>query len=198
MAAATPTLEEAIAAVAAAMEDIAGIGTVKTGFHTLEDDVEFLVAGGYLDSPTMDLWFVDAEPGAEEIEGQAVGEIYERYNVEIRYWSIRTADADWSKKARTKAESVRDALSANPDVFRIDGQVPLITPETVRLVTHRQETIRGTESEQLVYLSILAMQIEARRWGDPPAAAEECTPESASCIIANQVFGTGANVFGAH
>lgn len=198
MPAATPTLEQAIAAVAAAMGDVSGVGDVLTGFHTREDDVEFILEGDYLSAGTMDLWFVDAEPGAEEIEGPAVGEIYERYNVEIRYWSVRTGDVDWSKTARTKAESVRDALSKNPDVFRIDGQVPLITPETVRLVAHRQESIRGTESDQLVYLSILELQIEARRWGDPPEASEACTPESASCIIANQVFGTGANVFGAH
>lgn len=164
MAAATPTLEQIVTAIKTEMDAIASLGTVLTGFHGFEDDLEFIENGGYKSSGSMNLFFIDVAD-IQEVEGGAPGEIYERNVVEIRGWFLRTNDADWSKLARQKAESVRDKLAGNGNVFRINGQVQIITPETVQLVSHGQESIRGTEGEQLLYLTVLRLTVESRRWG---------------------------------
>lgn len=164
MPAATPTVETVIAAIKAEIDAISGIGTVLTGFHTLESDVEFIRNGAYVASGSMDLWFIDLRD-ADEFEGRAIGETYERYGIEIRYWSLRTNAAGWSKAAREKAESVRDALSGAASIFRIGGQVQLETPETVKIDSHGQVDLRqGDGATQMVYLTVLSMMAEARRW----------------------------------
>jgi hypothetical protein len=133
MTVATPTQDTVLAAVKTAMDAIApSIGTVYNGFHTYEDDreqVDDLISSGNLD-----VWFVDLA-SADEFEGPASGEVYERYNIEIRYWSIRTADAAWSKKARIQAELVRDELSDKASIFAISGQQQLKTPTTVSIAS---------------------------------------------------------------
>lgn len=163
MAAPTPALETVLAAIKTAMEAIASIGTVRVFDHTLEDDVEFLDEIGLLDADSMDLWIVELE-GVSPEEGSAPGEIYEIYNLRIRYWSIRTGDEEWSKGARQKAASVCDALSGNAAVFRIGGQVQLRTPETVAIDSHGPTSIQGPEGGQLVYQTMLSLSVEARRW----------------------------------
>jgi hypothetical protein len=161
--AAAPALETVIAAVKTRMDTISGLGTVLTGYHGLEDDVEFIEQGAYISSGSMNLWFIDVA-AVEEFDGDAPGEVYERYLIEIRYWSIRTANADWSKEAREKAESVRTELSGNTAIFRIGDQVQLKTSETVDTASHGEYEIRGTEGPQKVYQTTLRLRVEARRW----------------------------------
>jgi hypothetical protein len=156
----TPTQDTVVTAVVTAL---AGQGTIVNGFHTLEDDVEYLEAGGYIASGSANVFFVDLR-SAEEFEGPATGEIMERYTVEIRYWSIRTGNADWSKEARVKAETARDALSGAATIFAISSQRQLYTPETVQIDSHGQESIRSASGDQMVYLTVLSLQVEARRW----------------------------------
>lgn len=163
MAASTPALETVLAAIKAEIEELADIGTVKTSDHTLEDDVEFLEAEGLLDTSSMDVWIVDLL-GSREIEGEAPGEVYDIHSIGIRYWSIREGDAEWSKKARQKAAEVQEKLSGNADVFRIGGQVPLYTPETVQIDAHGKTPIQGTEGTQMVFQTSLSLAVEARRW----------------------------------
>jgi hypothetical protein len=195
MAATTPTLAQIIAGILSEMGGIASIGDLLDGRETLEDDVEFLLRNDFLDE-TMDVWFIDLA-GTREVEGDAAGEVYDVHQIEIRYWSIRTNDIDWSGAARLKAESVRDELAGNANVFRIGGQVQLVTPETVQITEHGPQTIRAEEGEQMVYRTVLQLAVEARRWG--LAAVEEsetCTPDSASCIIASRVFDGAHQIFG--
>lgn len=156
----TPTLDTAIAAVVTAL---AGQGTIINGFHALEDDVELLEVNGYIASGSANVFFVDLR-GLDEFEGPGSGELMERYHIEIRYWSIRTGNSDWSKEARVKAEAARDAISGVASVFAIGGQRQLYTPETVEIDSHGQESIRSASGDQLVYLTILSLQVEARRW----------------------------------
>jgi len=103
--AATPTLETVITAIKAAMDAISSLGTVLTGYETVEDQVEVVERGGYISSGSMNLWFIELD-GIDEIEGDSPGEVYEQYGIRIRYWSLRTNTADWSKEARQKAEEL--------------------------------------------------------------------------------------------
>lgn len=163
MPASTPDLEDVLDAIKAEMQTISGVGTVLTSDHTLEDDMDFLEDEGLLDSDDMDLWIVDLR-ASQELEQGAPGEVYDVHDVRIRYWSIRTADPDWSRKARQKAEEVRALLSGNASVFRVDGQVQLFTPETVSIESHGRAAISGAEGGQMVWQTVLSLQIEARRW----------------------------------
>jgi len=156
----TPTLDAAIAAVATALS---GQGSIVNGYKTLEDDVELVENGSYITSGSMNLFFVDLR-GVEEFEGPASGEIMERYTIEIIYWSLRTGNADWSKEARVKAEAVRDALTGAATIFAISSQRQLYTPETVQVDSHGPEEINGTSGPQMVYKTVLSLQVEARRW----------------------------------
>lgn len=192
----TPTRATVETALKTALDAISSLGTVYKGFHTRQDDVEFLRVNSLISAGSANVFFI-LPVGSPEREGAAAGEVMVFHQFEIRYWSIRTGVAEWSGEARTKAESVQDTLSGNEDIFRIGGQVQLETPETVQLVSHGPEMIRdGEAGEQLVYLTVLQLVVEARRWG--VAAAEEsetCTPESATCIIANRVFSGSHEIF---
>lgn len=159
----TPTLEAVLAAIKAVLLSVGSIGTVKTSDHPLEDDMEWLEEQALLDSSTWDAWIVELR-SVNEAEGPAAGEVYEIYSIMIRYWSKRTDDADWSQKARELAETVREELSGNEDVFRIGGQVQLHTPETVSFDSHGKVSIKGTEGDQMVFQSVLSLAVEARRW----------------------------------
>lgn len=196
MTAPTPTRATVETAIKTALDAISSLGTVYKGFHTREDDVEFLKVNALLSAGSADVFFI-MPVGSPEREGAAAGEVMVFHQFEIRYWSIRTGVAEWSGEAREKAESVQDTLSGNEDIFRIDGQVQLETPETVDIVSHGPESIRdGEAGEQMVYLTILRLTAEARRWAGAAAASERCTPESASCIIANRVFSGSHEIFG--
>ena len=161
--AAIPTLETVITAIKAVMDAISSLGTVLTGYETLEDQVEVVERGNYISSGSMNLWFLELD-AIDELEGDSPGEVYEQYNIIIRYWSLRTNNADWSKEARTKAESVRDALSGLASVFSVGSQRQLRTPETVGIASHGPASIRGTEGEQMIYQTVLRLSVEARRW----------------------------------
>ena len=194
--AATPTLNEAIDAVKTALDAISpSIGSVLTGFHTLADDVEFIENGSYKSSGSMNLFFIEGRSIPAQ-EGPSPGEFYEPYEISIRLWTLRTANADWSKEARAKAELARDELEGNPDVFRIGGQVPLRTPETVQLIEHSPTPIRDEAGEEMVYQTELRLTVEGRRFGSAAPATSTCTPTSLSCIIAQRVFADTAGVFG--
>lgn len=164
MAAATPALETVLTAIKDAIDALADIGTVLTSDHNLEDDIEFLEVKGLLDTTSMNVWIVDLQ-SSREVEGDAPGEVYVIYQIGIRYWSIREGDEEWSKKARQKAAEVQEALSGNSDVFRIDGQVPLLdTPEVVQIDAHGKTPIQGTEGAQMLFQTSLSLAVEARRW----------------------------------
>lgn len=156
----TPTLAQVVSGVTTALS---GQGTILSGFHTLEDDVEYLEVNSYVSSGTANVFFVDLR-GVEEFEGPATGETMERFNLEVRYWSIRTGNADWSKEARVKAEAARDAISGASGIFAIGSQRQLYTPETCQIDSHGPDSIRSASGDQMVYLTILSLQVEARRW----------------------------------
>lgn len=160
----TPSVETVITAVKAAIDAISLIGTVITSDNPLEDDFEWIDVNAYMASGSMDLWIVELA-GAEAFEGAAVGEFYDRYEIRIRYWSVRTDDAEWSKKARIKAQSVVDALTGASSIFAISSQRQLFTPETVRIVSHGERGIRDAAGpDQKVFETLLSLQVEARRW----------------------------------
>lgn len=162
---AVPSLETVITAVKAALEGIPSIGTVLDRDHTLEDDVEWLEVNNYL-AATMDLWVIDTDPSSP-FEGQGVKEGYDRYNIRIRYWSIRTNDPDWQKAARIKARAALAVLTDNPAVFEISGQVQLFTPTTVSMEGPYPAQIRDVARAggQMVYEAVLRLTVEARAWG---------------------------------
>lgn len=196
MTAPAPTRAQVETAIKTALDAISSLGTVYKGFHTLEDDREFLVKNSLISSGSANVFFI-LPVGSPEREGEAAGEVYVFHQFEIRYWSIRTGVAEWSGEARTKAESVQDTLSGNPAIFRIGGQVQLETPETAQIVSHGPDRIRdGEQGEQMVFLTVLSLVVEARRWDTSLASSEEaCTAESANCIIASRVFGGKHQIF---
>lgn len=162
---ATPSVETVLTAVKAAIDAIASIGTVLTSDSPIEDDVEWLDVSNYISGGSMNLWVVELA-GDEAFEGQAVGEFYSRYDVRIRYWSIRTNNASWSAEARAKVQSVVDALTGAASIFAISSQRQLHTPETVRIVSHGPREIRDVAQggSQMVYETVLGLTVEARRW----------------------------------
>src|SRR5688572_12741480 len=107
---AAPTVEQVIDGIHGVIAAIGSIGTVLKREHTYEDDVEFIKVNNYISGGSLDLWLIDLD-GTSPFEGAGVGEVYDRYSIRIRYLSMRTNDADWSSKARVKAQSVVDALT---------------------------------------------------------------------------------------
>lgn len=164
MPAATPTRATVETALKTALDAISSLGTVYKGFHTREDDVEFLKVNSLISAGSANVFFVILA-GITEQEGDAAGEVFEFYQYEVRYWSLRTGNADWSTEALAKAESVRDALSGAAAIFAIGGQRQLLAPETVQILSHGPENIRGGEAgDQMVYMTRLGLTVEARRW----------------------------------
>src|SRR5687768_11986222 len=165
MVAAVPNLETVIDAVHTAVSAIGSIGTVLKREHHLEDDVEFLKVNSYISGGSLDLWLIDLD-GTSPFEGAGVGEDYDRYNLRIRYLSMRTNNADWSKEARVKAQSVADALTGADAIFKIGGQPQLFTPTTVAIVSHGPIKISDVarQAGQMVYETVLGLAVEARRW----------------------------------
>jgi hypothetical protein len=166
MATAVPALETVIDALYTALVAInPSVGTVRKGEHTLEDDVEHIEVNSLISGGSLDVWFIDLE-STSPYEGKGVGEDYDIYNLRLRYWSMRTADADWSSKARIKAQSVADALTRNPAIFAIGTQVQIFTPELVAIVSHGPAQIRDVARSQgqMIFETILALAVEARRW----------------------------------
>lgn len=163
MAAASPTMETVATAIKTRIDTISSIGTVIVNDHSYEDDVEYIIRGGFMSGGSLDLWLIDIA-SVDEVEGPATGENYAIYNFRIKYWCVRTNATDWSKTARTKAESVRDELNKNASVFAISGQRQLRTPETCSIESHGQYDLRGTEGSQMVYQTILSLSVEARRF----------------------------------
>lgn len=164
MPASTPSVESVLAAIKAQIETLPGIGVVKTSDQAIEDDMEYLVELGVDGLADFDVWVVELR-GAPEREGDGVGEKYLTYSFWIRYWSLRTNDQDWSQKARIQAAAVQELLSGNANVFRVGGQVPLHTPEAVTIESHGKRTISGDEGPQMIYQTVLTLEVEARRWG---------------------------------
>ncbi len=164
MVTAVPSLEAVVDGIHTVLSAIGGIGTVLKGFHSLEDDVEAIEIGGYISSGSMDLWFIEVLP-TEPFEGPATGEQYDRYRIRVRYWSIRTGNADWQKEARVKLQSAADTMTDHASIFAISGQQQLKTPTVVRVVEPEQKEIRGGEAgPQMVYEGFLELAAEARRW----------------------------------
>lgn len=159
MVAAVPSLETAIDAVHGVVSAIGSIGTVLKRDHTFEDDVEWLKVNGYL-AASMDLWVITSGQ-TQPFSGRGVGEGYDVYPIQIRYWSLRTNNADWQRDARVKARSVVDALADNPTVFG----VPFFTDTVVTMdgPYPRQIRDRARNAGQMVYEAILSLNIEARR-----------------------------------
>ena len=164
MAAAVPTLATVMTAIKTAMDAVVpDIGTVFERFHTYEDDVSFLERNSLIVADVLSIWFIELI-GIDEIEGPASQEFYEVYNIEIEHWSIETDDADWSKTARDKAETVRDDLNGAAAIFAIGGQRQVFTPETISITSHGQREIRGDDKAHMIYGTILSLQVEARRF----------------------------------
>lgn len=165
MAAAVPTIEQVVDGVHSVISPIGSIGTVLKAEHHLEDDVEFLKVNSYISGGALDLWFIDLA-STTPFEGQGVGEGYDRYEIRVRYWSMRTNDPEWSKKARLKAVSVVDALVDHPSVFQIGGQVQLFTPTTAAIMSHGPAQIRDVARAggQMIYETVISLTVEARRW----------------------------------
>lgn len=164
MGAATPTLETVVTAIKTQIDAISpSVGTVLTGFHGYEDEVEYILRNSYIASGAMNLWFVDVAD-VDEVEGPATQENYEQYNIKITYWSSRKNDVDWSKKARQNAEAVRDKLSLNSAIFAIGGQRQVRTPETVQIESHGPFDIDGTDGAQRIYRTVVALAVEGRRF----------------------------------
>lgn len=161
MGAASPTLATVLTAVQTA---ITGLGTAITSDSPYEDDVEWIsVANSYLSGGTMNLLIITGT--AQEVEGPSTQENYEQYAVMVRYLSVVTASATWDATARAVAESVRDTLSMNANVFAISGQRQVITPETVSLEDHGRSSIKDLlQGEQMVYQSVIKFTVEARRF----------------------------------
>jgi hypothetical protein len=165
MPAAAPTIEQVIDGVSAVLSAIGGVGTVLKRDHQYEDDVEWIDVNAYISAGSMDVWVIELE-GTSPFEGQGVGELYERYAIRIRYWNLRTANADWQKEARQKIAAAVEALTGHASVFAIGGQVQLFTPETVAVQGPAPSQIRDIRrgGGQMVYEAFLRLTAEARRF----------------------------------
>jgi len=164
MAPPVPILDDVIEAVKTELDSVVGLGTAITSDSPLEDDVDFIITNNFLTAGTMNLFIITAT-SSPEFEGRASLEVYNRYQVVVFIWTIRTADAAWDRKARQKAEAARDEISGNTAIFRIGGQVPVAdTPETCSLQDHGKSEVSGEEGPQMIYRSELRFEVEARRW----------------------------------
>lgn len=167
MVAAVPTLDQVIDAIHGVMAGIGALSgnTILKGEHQFEDDVEFIEVNNLISGGALDVWFIDLE-STSPFPGEGVGESYDRYNIRIRYWSMRTNDVDWSDKARDKATAVADALTDHASVFKIGGQVQLFTGTEVAVSSHGPAQIRDVarSAGQMIFETILSLSIEARRW----------------------------------
>ena len=161
MAAPTPTLNQALDAVYTAISAMDPSPGVVLWFESDRDDpVEFVER--YQDADTGELAVIQItgeSAGAEE--GPASGEDYEIYVVTIRLWTLQIDTEDWSRNSLHEAERIMTALDKSTSVFRIEGQVPLRTPETVALASHGKITI----DEQQLFEAVIELRVEARRWG---------------------------------
>ena len=135
------------------------IGDVVVCEHPYEDEAEFYEDYQNATTGLIDLWLIETR-AIEEVEGDAIGENYSIYKLQVRYVSCRVADSEWSKKARLRVEQVRDALNGAAAIFAISGQRQIRTPETVSLESHGKRELSG----QTLYESVLTMDVEARRW----------------------------------
>jgi len=165
MVTAVPALETVIDAVHTALNAVVTPDPILKCDHRFEDDVEFIEINSYVSGGSMNLWVIDVEPSSP-FDGQGVGEQYDRYNIRIRYWSLRTNNADWAKEARIRAKAVVEALTNNAAVFAISGQVQLFTGTTVSMEGPGAVQIRdrARAAGQMVYQVILRLQVEARMW----------------------------------
>jgi hypothetical protein len=163
MADTVPTLEAIISAVVSEIGTISNIGHVVNGFHTYEDDVEYIQKSGFLSGGTLDVWFVDLR-SSREVEPIA-GEKFEIYGIEVRYWSVRTDQAAWSQETRQAVASVKAVLDGDDAVFAIGGQQPLLgTPKTVKWERHGQTSLRAIDDSQMIYQGVILLEVEGRRW----------------------------------
>lgn len=157
----TPTFDQVIAAVLAEMTAMSPLpGTILHFENHLENEAELIKR--YLLSPPQveaHVWMISGSQ-SPDVEGDAVGQVFCTYNVQLRYVSVMTAVDTWSRTALTRAERVRNTLSKNANVFAISGQRQLRTAETVELAG-ADFTIIG---DQRVYQVTLRLQVEARRW----------------------------------
>ena len=160
MAAPTPILEDVISAIQTLLVALPVSGTVKLTDRTLDSEYEDLDLFKNATTAKLDLWRIECESVDEEEEA-ASGEHYSIYNVIVTYTNVRLADDQWSKKARLEFEAARDELNQNAGVFAIAGQRQLRTPETVNIRSHGFEDVE----DQKVYKAVLALQVEARRFG---------------------------------
>lgn len=161
---AAPTVEQVIDAVHGVLSAIGSIGTVLKRDHQYEDDVEAIDVNSYISSGSLDLWVIELED-TQPFEGEGIDEVYDRYGIRIRYWSLRTANADWQKEARQKVQQAVNALTASAAVFEISA-LPLFTPETVSFRGPYAAQIRDIRrgGGQMVYEAVLRLTVEARRW----------------------------------
>jgi len=159
MPAATPTLEQVVAAVKTEIDAVnPASGTVLDSALKLESEREAIEAYQQADG-TIDLWVVTSD-GARELEGDAPGENYSLYRIVCRYWNVRVGDASWEKTARTQVETIRDRLNKNAAVFRISSQVQLLAPETASIAAAGFDDVE----EMLAYKAAVVLEVEARRW----------------------------------
>jgi hypothetical protein len=154
-----PTFDQAMAAVMSALTSSTLSATVLPFENRLKSELELLRAHQDPDDPTaeVELVLVDADP--DSVEGRTHGEVYTIYKFQLRHLYTTQDEEMISRIAKFRAEKIRTLLEGNSNVFRIGGQVPLRTPETV---TSTGGFVEREESRY--YETILRFEVEARRW----------------------------------
>ena len=156
--AATPTFDQVIAATLSALSSASLTGTFLYFENRRSSEVEMLreYRQGAPDYEA-EVTLIDCD--VDDIEGKAHGENYSIYRVTLRHLFTKQDEESISRIAKFRGERIRNVLTGNEDIFRIAGQVPLRTPETVTLVGTFVE-----REESKYYENILKFEVEGRRW----------------------------------
>lgn len=160
MAVPIPTVDQVLDSVFVELNTMSNApGTVIHWERNLEDESEFVEtyqdANGELSLTTITCRSTDS------VEGPASNEDYEVYSVRVKYYSVSTLDPEeWSRMALMRAQLLVNELEKNTAVFRIGGQVPLRTPETVNIESFGFESV----GDKMMFVVVLALSVEARRW----------------------------------
>jgi len=154
-----PTFDQAMAAVATALSGGSLTATILPFESRYKSELEFLRAYQDPDDATAEVELLIMDADVDSVEGRTHGEMYTIYRFKLRHLYTMQDEEMISRIAKFRVEKIRTLLEGNSNVFRIGGQIPLRTPETVSVAGAFVD-----REESKYYESILSFEVEARRW----------------------------------
>lgn len=154
----TPTYDQVVNAVITALPAASVTATVLHFENRRKSELELLRE--YQDAaPPYEVELLLIDVNVDGVEGKTNGEVYAIYKVELRHLYTIQDEELISRIAKFRVEKIRSLLEGAAAIFRIGGQVPLRTPETV--------SVRGgfvEREDSRYYESTLTFEVEGRRW----------------------------------